>query len=296
MALLIIRQLLRKHIDLPNAYSNPLQTGIKPDLSLSSETAGLQSLNPLLAWPNAEQPGKGSGRRLRALPAGGAAVPGRSGRAGLGAAPASPAPSEGRGSTYLSHSEAVVKSVISNTSDSGCGDRAGEAVSGEGRGQRGRVGEEGESGRSRAELTSLSAAILRRCRTPPAAEAAGNVGEGGASSQPAPPSQPGVLSQCVSLRLLTARFPFTPRCSLTVRQARPCGAPASPGLSPSRLAAAPHGDSAGAVASHRSESPADSPAQSARVKKGSFRCSRLRQPESRRAPSDVPSPCQPAGG
>lgn len=53
-----------------------------------------------------------------------------------------------------------MKSVISNTSDSGCGERAGEAVSGE----TAATPVESARGREGKTLTSLSAAILRRCR------------------------------------------------------------------------------------------------------------------------------------
>lgn len=71
--------------------------------------------------------------------------------------------------TYLSHSEAVVKSVISNTSDSGCEKREGKKDN-----QKAEVGERPRSTQpgerkggdgAQALVTSLSAAILSRHRS-----------------------------------------------------------------------------------------------------------------------------------
>lgn len=87
-----------------------------------------------------------------------------------------------------------MKSVISNTSDSGCGERAGEAVSGEAVAGRERWGWTGRGGtgrdrRKEKTLTSLSAAILR-CGPPHAQGPAGRrAGRGGCLTQRLIPAQ-----------------------------------------------------------------------------------------------------------
>lgn len=170
MTVLIIRQLLRQHISLLNVYSNPLQTGIKADLSLRSETARLEPLNALLGrglslTRNSREKAPGAPgwrhRPCRRLRLSSAAAAG----SGSAEPPRHPALSEGRAGTYLSHSEAVVKSVISNTSDSGYGERGGEVVSGE---SRGRERDSQGTGKQRKERDKHSL----RC-PPPSCAAAG---------------------------------------------------------------------------------------------------------------------------
>lgn len=81
-------------------------------------------------------------------------------------------------SAYLSHSEAVVKSVISNTSDSGCGETAGEAVSGEAAAGRERWGWTGRDGAGREERENTHFAVRRHLalRPPHAQRLAGRSG------------------------------------------------------------------------------------------------------------------------
>lgn len=171
-----------------------------------------------------------------------------------------------------------MKSVISNTSDSGCGERAGQAVSGASRGRQ-RESRGTGSGREERDTHSL------RCPPPSCAAAAPPSGGGcrergggwcllkARTSLTArrswAPSQLSFPSQCFSWVLS-----LSPRWgSCIARFLPPPGSPRRVSLS--RPAAAPHGTPAGVVASHRREdeagtAPTDSP--SARVEKGSLRC------------------------
>lgn len=157
------------------------------------------------------------------------AVPGSSGRAGPGSAepPRHPALSEGRAGTYLSHSEAVVKSVISNTSDSGYGERGEEVVSGE---SRGRERDSRGTGKEREQRDKHSL----RC-PPPSCAAAGPPQRRrlpGTWWRAVPPQSLDLPHSPSLLGSLTARLLHTARLPVMVRLGEAAAQPSSrlPGL------------------------------------------------------------------